>query len=155
MVVSMPSTCIVGLGSPNGDDQFGWLVVERLTLEINQSRLPAVITRRATTPAQLLDWLDGIDRMLLIDACRGQTSPDDLLRLEWPAPGIEKIRGSGSHDYTVWQTLELASRLGSIPRHCHLWCAAGQQFDPGQQLSPSLLALVPRVVDDVIGWLTK
>ena len=155
MADSLPSTCIVGLGSPNGDDQFGWLVVERLALEINQNGPAAVITRRATTPSQLLNWLDGIDRMLLIDACRGQTSPADLLRLEWPSLEIEKIRGSGSHDYAVWQTLELASRLGSLPRHCHLWCAAGQQFNPGQQLSPSLLALVPRVVDDVIGWLTK
>ena len=155
MAVSMSSTIVIGLGSPNGDDQFGWLVVERLALEINQSGRAAVITRRATTPAQVLDWLDGIDRMLLIDACRGLTSPGVLLQLEWPALEFEQIRGSGSHDYTVWQALELASRLGPLPRSCHLWCVSGLQFDLGQPPSPSLLALVPKVVDDVICWLTR
>jgi hydrogenase maturation protease len=155
MADSLPSTCVVGLGSPNGDDQFGWLVADRLTAESSRRQLSHVFVRRALSPAQLLDWLDDIDQLLLIDACRGLTSPRVLLHLEWPAREIEQIRGSGSHNYNVWQTLELASRLGSLPRHCHLWCAGGQQFDPGQQLSPSLLALVPQVVDDVIGWLTK
>lgn len=155
MADSLPSTCIVGLGSPNGDDQFGWLVADRLAGETRRRQLSNACVRRATTPAQVLDWLDDIDQLLLIDACRGQASLGELMRLEWPALEIEQIRGSGSHDYTIWQTLELAARLGSLPRHCHLWCAAAQQFNPGQQLSPSLLALVPSVVDDVIGWLMK
>jgi hydrogenase maturation protease len=151
----MVSTCIVGLGSPNGDDQFGWLVVERLAAEISQCRLSDVITHRAAAPVQVLDWLDGIDRLLLIDACRGQNALGSLIRLEWPAQEIEQISGSGTHDYTIWQTLNLASRLDTLPRHCHLWCAAEQQCEPLQPLSPSLLALVPQVVDDAIGWLTK
>jgi hydrogenase maturation protease len=151
----MPSTCVVGLGSPHGDDQFGWVVADRLAAETRRRHLSQVIVRRALSPSQLLDWLHGIDQLLLIDACRGQSSPAELFRLEWPAAGIEKFRGSGSHDYSVWQTLELASRLGSLPRKCHLWCAGGWQFDPGQPLSPSLLALVPKVVDDAIVWLTR
>jgi hydrogenase maturation protease len=151
----MASTCIVGLGSPNGDDQFGWLVVERLAVEISQCGLPDVITRRAAAPVQVLDWLDGIKRLLLIDACHGYSAPGNLVRLEWPAREIEQIRGSGTHDYTVWQTLNLASQLGTLPQHCHLWCAAEQQCDPFQPLSPSLLALVPQVVDDAICLLTK
>jgi hydrogenase maturation protease len=155
MADSMPTTCIVGLGSPNGDDQFGWLVVERLVAEISRRRLPAVVTRRASTPVQVLDWLDGIDRLLLIDAFHGQSALGSLVRLEWPAHEIEQISGSGTHDYTIWQMLNLASRVGTLPRHCHLWCAAEQQCEPLQPLSPSLLALVPQVVDDAIGWLTK
>ncbi|HEX5103157.1 MAG TPA: hydrogenase maturation protease [Pirellulaceae bacterium] len=151
----MQTTCIVGLGSTHGDDQFGWLAADRLALEIELHHIADVTVRRATAPAQLLDWLTGIDQLLLIDACRQPGRCGELQQLNWPAPEVEELTGSGSHSFSVWQTLTLASELGTLPPTCRIWCAAGERFEADQDLSPSLLALLPRVVDDVLRWLAQ
>lgn len=142
-------TCVAGLGSPHGDDQFGWLVADRLAAESERRAMSNVVVRRAGSPSQVLDWLDGCERLILVDACRGDLE-GDFLSLRWPAAEIEQLRSSGSHDYTVWQALELASRLGRLPRECRLWCAAGSQFAAGQPISSRLLSVVPKVADDVV-----
>lgn len=151
----MSNTCVVGLGSPCGDDRFGWVVADRLATEVRRRGLTGVVVRRALFPVQLLNWLDGLERLLLIDACQGLNVGDGLLRLDWPGDQWREVRGRGSHDYTVWQTLQLADRLGSLPARCHLWCAPGLQFHAEGSLSPALLAQVPKVVDDVLDTLTK
>jgi hydrogenase maturation protease len=151
----MRKTCIVGLGSAHGDDQFGWLVAGRLAKEIELRRFPDIAVHLAMSPAQLLDWLPGNNQLLLIDACRQPGRSGELLQLDWPAPEIEQLVGSGSHSFSVWQTLALASELGSLPPKCRLWCTAGERFEANQPVSPALVALLPRVVDDVVTWLAK
>lgn len=146
----MTSTCVVGLGSPHGDDQFGWLVADRIALEVERRLLTAASIRRAGSPVQLLDWLDGVECLFVIDVCRGLSISKQLQRFEWPAQELEHARGSGSHDYTLWQTLELANQLGRLPPRCRLWCATGLQFGTEAAISPSLLALVRQVADDVL-----
>lgn len=150
----MQDTIIVGLGSPHGDDQFGWLVADRLVKETSRQLVTAAVIRRAASPVQVLDWLDGCKRLFLVDACRGDL-PGEFCSFGWPAAEIERLLGSGSHDYTISQALELASRLGNLPRECRLWCAAGSQFAAGQPISPRLLAVVPKVADDVIQALIR
>ena len=145
----MQSTCVAGLGSPHGDDQFGWLVADRLAIELEQRAMAAVAVRRAGSPVQVLDWLDGCERLFLVDACRGEL-PGEFHSVHWPAAEIERFRGSGSHDYTISQALELASRLGKLPCEVRLWCAAGAQFSAGQPISPRLLAVAREVADDVL-----
>lgn len=144
----MQDTIIFGLGSPHGDDQFGWLVADRLADEMSRRGMPAAGVRRVGSPVQVLDWLDGCERLFLVDACRGDL-PGEFCSFDWPAAEIERLRCSGSHDYTIWQALELASRLGQLPRECRLWCAAGSHFAAGQPISPRLLAVVPKLADDV------
>ena len=151
----MRNTCIVGLGSAHGDDQFGWLAAGRLAQVFELLRREDVSIHVATSPAQLLDWLEDIDQLLLIDACRPPGRSGELLRLSWPAPEMEQLSGSGSHSFSVWQTLTLASELGSLPPKCRIWCAAGEQFTADLPLSHSLVALLPQVVDDVVTWLAK
>ena len=145
----MQSTCVIGVGSPHGDDQFGWLVADRLAIETERRAMLSVVVQRAGSPAQILDRLDGCERLFLVDACRGEL-PSDVHCLRWPATEIERWHSSGSHDYSLWQALELASRLGKLPREVRLWCAAGMQFTAGQPISPHLLALIPKVADDVL-----
>jgi hydrogenase maturation protease len=103
----------------------------------------------------LLDWLDGLDRLFLIDACQGLVPPGQFMHINWPGDEWRRVRGSGSHDYSVSQTFELAARLDNLPRQCRLWCAPGSQFNAETTLSPALLAQVPKVVDDLLVALTK
>ncbi|HUE69703.1 MAG TPA: hydrogenase maturation protease [Pirellulaceae bacterium] len=146
----MVPTHVIGLGSPHGDDQFGWLVADRLTDEIERRQLAGVTVRRAVSPLDAVNRLEGIERLLLIDACHCGDTPGELIKLLWPTPAIAQLRGTGSHDFSIWQALELASRLGSLPRECRVWCAAGIEFGPAAGPSRSLLAVVPQMVEDVL-----
>jgi hypothetical protein len=81
----MDRTLIVGLGSPAGDDQAGWKLVEMLG-----ERLPAGAHACALRePTKLWDVLGGCERLIVIDAVRTGRAPGTVCRLVWPAPAVE------------------------------------------------------------------
>jgi hydrogenase maturation protease len=149
------TTLFVGLGSAHGDDQVGWLVAERL-----RGRLAV---RQATIPAQVLDWLDGVESLHLCDACRGTETSGRLHHLTWSRgdatrPGVlaevVRLRSSGTHDFGLGVVLDLADRLGKLPESVHLWAVEGTDFGPGDPLSPLLSKSLPRIVDEIWGSMT-
>ncbi len=100
-------TLFVGLGSPHGDDQIGWLVADRLA---GDDTLPTTVTlKKAVIPLDLLDWLEVIDCLHVCDAFQG-AMPGELRRWEWNVesdlptvtkllPEIMRLRCQGSHDF--------------------------------------------------------
>ena len=136
-------TLFVGLGSPHGDDQVGWRVAEEL-----RRRQPDRTVRIASTPAELLDWLDGLDRLELCDAVRGE-SPGRLHRWDWPTPQLGRLRSSGTHSFGVSAVLELAQRLGRLPAAVRIWGIEARQFEPTQTISGQLDAGLPVIVDQI------
>ncbi|MFV2065944.1 MAG: hypothetical protein ACC645_03120 [Pirellulales bacterium] len=72
MHVYSHATRIIGLGSPHGDDQAGWLAVDRLAQIDELDAQP--IALRITT--DLLDYLDGCQHLILIDACQSGDSSE-------------------------------------------------------------------------------
>ncbi len=76
-----PQTLFVGLGSPHGDDQIGWLIADRLAAERG---LPGTVAvRKAAIPLDLLDWLEGVDCLHVCDALQGPTTFGEVQRWEW------------------------------------------------------------------------
>src|SRR5690242_14779067 len=111
------TTLFVGFGSSHGDDRVGWMVADALAPRFP----PRAIVRHAAAPIDLLDWLDGVERLALCDACRG-IGPVGTWR-RWPSP-LEELpaaRVRHSHDVGLAATLELAQRLGQLPRDIRLW----------------------------------
>ena len=53
-------TLIVGIGSHQGDDRAGWQAAGSVAAE-----LPGADVRCAASPAELLHWLDGVERLLI------------------------------------------------------------------------------------------
>ncbi|MGI9427921.1 MAG: hypothetical protein ACR2NM_04645, partial [Bythopirellula sp.] len=103
--MSIARTLIVGIGSPHGDDQAGWLVAERLATDLDHDN---IAVRKATSPVQLLDWLDSIDRLVVCDACRGLGDVGELRRWLWPSPELADGSWSGTHDFSLIAVLQLA-----------------------------------------------
>lgn len=128
--MSKPSLLIVGIGSPHGDDRFGWEVVRRLTaLWPNAARdafrscedaVPSAL-RELASPIDLLHELDGCERLVICDACRGLSEPGEVRSFEWPSDSIESLSGSGSHDFSLVDALRLAERLGRLPASVTIW----------------------------------
>lgn len=141
------TTLLVGLGSSHGDDDVGWRIADRIA----SAKLPGVCARRASTPLDLLDWLEGVDCLVVCDACESLDAVGTVYDWRWPTVAIEPRSGGGSHDFGLVQALQLAERLGRLPEDVRVYAVAGRQFQPGEALSPVLEAALPAIVDRLMG----
>jgi len=130
---SKPRTLFAGIGSPHGDDRIGWLVADAL----DESMLPGVEVRQASTPSHVLDWLDGFDRLVICDAClrTGGTDLPYLHRWTWPTLEVSSLRSANSHAFGLAQVLQLAERLGTLPQEVIVFGVEGERFDAFAELS--------------------
>ena len=126
-------TWIVGIGSDFGDDRLGPAVIDRLVV-----RLPNVVVRRVRSPLDLLDHLEEIERLHLVDACRGGGAhAGTIRRIDWPAPELANVRFSGTHDVGLVAALQLAERMQTLPRRVTIWSVeAADVAGPQNLLAP-------------------
>ncbi len=102
---------VVGIGSPFGDDQAGWRVIELL-----RGRLAGQVELIALDRpgAALIHWMSGADRLVLIDAIGPMGSPGRVHRLD-PDALPDQAGGLSSHALTLADTIRLAETLGCRP----------------------------------------
>jgi hydrogenase maturation protease len=139
----------VGIGSPHGDDQVGWLVARRVAQLANQW----IDVRFARTPIEVLDMLDAGDvtRLDLCDAVHCETAPGNLSHWKWPDERIARERFAGSHDLSLPAVLELAEALGRLPAEVCIWGISIAPLRPFEELTPEVASAVPRVAERLCG----
>jgi hydrogenase maturation protease len=138
-------TLIVGFGSAHGDDRVGWLVADQLKTRLGSR--PEI--HRAIAALDLLDWLDGVQRLVLCDGCRGAGPVGSRHLWRWPVPELPFIRSAGTHDLGIPAVLTLAERLGRLPSEVWLWGIEIATDRPADEMSVAVLAAVPLVVDEM------
>lgn len=132
----MTGALIVGLGSPHGDDQAGWLVVEQL-----QARgVSAAQARKALHPADVWDWADAATHLILCDAEAGPFPPGTRRRREWPADELPAARPTSTHATALHEVLALGRTLGCCPARVEIWTIAGGSFEPATAPSLAVVA---------------
>jgi hydrogenase maturation protein HypF len=104
-------TVVGGIGSPHGDDQLGWRVLD-LVLRQLPSRTRALKVR---TPIELLDRLEPTSRLIVIDACRTGAPPGTVHRWLWPGELPRAGSSRIGHGMDLIAALTLASQLGRLP----------------------------------------
>ena len=151
MSPSMPRIAVIGIGSFNGDDQFGWQVVdclERLSLHWIQ-------WRKVQNPIDLLPPLSECDQAHIVDVAIGLPPPSLFKKLNFSQPRdreiIKEIPSRSSHDIGVYQTLRLAESLRKRTDHVTLWVGSGQSFNPLAAMS----SIASRSVDACVGQLAE
>ena len=110
-------TLIVGIGSPYGYDRLGWRVAESVKCRAR----PDLTVRAARSPSEIFDWMDGVERMLICDACQGSGPAGTWRCLPWPTDAVELTHANGSHDLGLAAVLTLAERLGQLPPRTLIW----------------------------------
>jgi hydrogenase maturation protease len=140
-----PGVVIAGFGSPHGDDQAGWRLIEMLQ---QRPELPArvVAVREAT---ELLEELGGCRKLVVVDACRCGGRMGTITRLEWPDPRIEQQHSHSSHGMGVCCALRLAERLGRLPPEVEVYGIEIAEWEPGHEITFEVLEAV-KELDAVI-----
>lgn len=141
----MNSAIMIGLGSPYGDDQVGWQVVERLR---NTAKITGTALLIRDRPgARLLEDLQGWHRAILIDAMHSGAAVGtlhclDLNRLE----AISTM--TSSHGFGLAETLRLGKTLGVLPAEISIYGIEIESEPMGcfqAPLSPAVAATAERL----------
>jgi hydrogenase maturation protease len=139
---------ILGVGSPAGDDQAGWLVVDALRPLLADARQNVVIEKLDRPGAALVPLLEGAERVILVDAMQGGYAPGHIQhfgREDWPA-----YRGGlSSHGLGVLDALALARAVGHLPEQIELYGIEIGCADPLASPGTAVRAAAARLAGEI------
>jgi hydrogenase maturation protease len=140
------ATVVAGVGSPFGDDQAGWRIVEML------ERRPNVRARfvKVHDVTELLDALDDCRKLVIVDGCRGVCRVGAVTRLTWPDSRICKRHSHSTHGIGVCDALRLAEQLGRLPPEVVIYGIEVGDCEPGREICLEVLQSVAEL-EAVIG----
>jgi len=160
-VTDSPRVLIAGIGSPFGDDQAGWLIVDQLkhtldatlavddTPETPHPNIARLLVRKARVPLDLLDWLSGVDILHVCDAGHNATQTGSLHHLSYDQQSLlnsadhdfaEGQAAHRGHDFGVLDVLRLAETNCSLPQQIEFWIVSGSRFAASDDISRDVAA---------------
>ena len=128
---SSATIALIGIGSPYGDDQVGWRVVEAAQTQ----QLPVTDAVCCLVPmVDLLPLLACYDVVILVDAVAAENLPVGTVQC-WSGTAIRQVNSVySSHGFSLANVLALAESLGQLPRLLKLY---------GIVINPEHLATLP------------
>jgi hydrogenase maturation protease len=111
---------VLGIGSPSGDDQAGWLTVDALLAGAMPCGGEVMIEKLDRPGASLIPRLEDASWVILIDAMQSNGQPGQVRHFgeeDWP----DYRQGLSSHGFGVLEALSLARELGSLPPRLDLY----------------------------------
>jgi len=125
---------VIGLGSPFGDDRVGWQVIELLRPGLEDIG-PIELIALDRPGAALVNWMQGVDWLILIDAINPQGSPGRVVRLD-PEAVTPPVGIPTSHALNLAEAIALAETLGLCPSRVEIYAIEIAGLD-AQGLSPA------------------
>jgi len=120
---------VFGIGSPSGDDQAGWVVIDALQC----IGVRAVIEKLDRPGAALVARLQGAPHVILVDAMQSGASPGTVRRFDrgdWS--GYRS--GLSTHGFGVLAALQLAEALAILPPQLELYGIEIASANPGESV---------------------
>jgi len=136
---------VIGLGSHHGDDQAGWVTLERL----RDRGYPLEFLFRARHPAELLDVYTAEQPLMICDACVGGHTTGTIQHFRWPTDRLVYERPSGSHDLSLCDVLNLGRQLHGHPVTADIWTLQGDDWSAGAEPSQAIHMAAARVADAI------
>lgn len=138
---------ILGLGTAYGDDQLGWIAIDRL-----RPLLPeGILAAKVSGGHGLLECLVGQNDVVIVDALAPAGRPGNVRSFAWPGADFVECAPWSSHGLGVLEALRFAEALGRLPLRVSIETVEAQQTLPGALLS----SVVSRGLDDLIAVLLR
>lgn len=138
---------IVGLGSPHGDDQIGWVAIDRL----RSCPVPGISTHKVRGGIDLLECLDGQETGILIDAAAPAGHPGTIRSFVWPCPELAAVLPWSTHGLGLVEALQLGESLGRNPIKIFIYTIESSDISPGAPLSLEVASQLDGVLEAVLG----
>lgn len=157
MTVPKSSSIVFGVGSPHADDRIGWEICDAIT-SLNDFHHSVVEVAKLKSPIEMMNWLpeyrssDAPTRMIICDGCEGLGAAGQVGWWRWPSNEFAKLSGSGTHDFSVPQVLDLATSLNRLPPMVELWAVEKSGSDDlvgGKPLPANIVAALHQVATKV------
>ncbi|MBW6511151.1 MAG: HyaD/HybD family hydrogenase maturation endopeptidase [Desulfuromonadaceae bacterium] len=149
------SILVLGLGNMlMNDDALGVKIVQVLQSDYRFPPQVKVIDG-GTLGLDLLPMLEGIDRLLIIDALEIGAHPGTILRVtgdEVPRVFASKL---SIHQMGVQDLLTVAELQGYLPRELVVWGVQPGSIEMEMALTPEVSRALPQVIAAVIDELTR
>lgn len=136
---------VIGLGSHHGDDQAGWLIVDRL----QELGYPLTQLRKSAHPADLFDELSSHASLLVCDACDGSGETGVIHRWRWPTDSVRNLRSGGTHDMPLAQVLEMSEQFADHRLCVEIWGVMGSNWIPVSQPHRAVQDAAREVADQI------
>jgi hydrogenase maturation protease len=140
---------VIGVGNRfRGDDAVGLKVVQRLGGAVRCFESDG-------DPSNLIVLFGSDPDVVVVDAMASGTVPGTVSTIEiaigYDRPIQVPLRSqSSTHGFGVFEALELARILGTVPDRLTVIGIEGADFSPGTDLSPQLESAVERVTDLIL-----
>lgn len=137
---------VIGIGSPDGgDDTVGWTVA---------AALAGICDTALSTgePAELIERWRHRDRVVLVDAVRGEGSPGEITVVDLLSARLASRPASSSHGLGPIEAVGLARAIDRLPGSLTLVGIEARTFAPGTGLSPAVERGAARAVEVISGW---
>jgi hydrogenase maturation protease len=137
------------------DDGIGVRVIQLLT---ERYRFPAGVTLLdgGTLGLDLLPQLEGVERLLVIDAVDAGGAPGSLARLAGDDVPVVLETKVSPHQMGLKDLLAVATLQGFDPREMVLWGVQPELIEMGMELSPVVSAQIEPLMENVLreldGW---
>jgi hydrogenase maturation protease len=151
----MPKTLILGVGNLLlSDDGVGVRVIQKLQQE---HTLPAEVETvdGGTCGLDLLHFLEGVDRLIVVDAANLGLPPGTIKRLEGEAVPAFLSQKVSPHEINLPELLFSAKLTGIYPQKVVVFGIQPQTIETSLDLSPPVAAQVDELVERVLAELEK
>ena len=143
---------LLGLGNVLCTDDGAGVVA--LDAMLAAYELPGVVAvDGGTLGLALLPIVEQAERVVIVDAIRGDGPPGTLVRLEGAEVAPAVIERLSPHQIGVADLLGGAALLGRYPEHVVIVGVVPASIELGYRCTPAVAAAIPRLVDAVIAEL--
>ena len=146
---------VLGLGNAvMADDGLGVRVVARLQ---ERFRFPEGVTvlDGGTLGLDLLPRLEGVDRLLIVDALEIGAPPGTVVRLEGEEVPRAFANKLSVHQMGVQDLLAVAELQGHLPGELVVWGAQPGSIEMSVELTPPVAGALEEIVDGVVAELRR
>lgn len=147
------STLVLGIGNLiMTDDGVGVRVAQRLMEEYHFPEGVTVMDG-GTLGLDLLPHLEGVERLLMVDALETGGPPGTVMRLSGEEIPMALQTKLSPHQMGLQDLLTVAEFQGNRPAEMVLWGVQPESIELGMELSPAVAARVDLLVEKMLGEL--